>query len=104
MIPQGEWRVMNSGDPENVTALIVDAKGYRIARAYPSRNGQETVLARARLIAVAPKMAALLADYCVAHTAMARYLFADLSNSKQCQCDLCQRWRALLARIEEEEG
>ncbi len=98
MIPQGEWKVSEG----YLSTFIFDAKGNVVAEV--RRGVNETACARARLMAAAPKMAALLADYCVAHTAMARYLFADLSNSKQCQCDLCQRWRALLARIEEEEG
>jgi len=99
---QSEWRVMNSGDPENVTALIVDAKGYRIARAYPSRNGQETAIARARLMAVAPEMAALLKQIMAAHRGQLPSECADLYGGG-CGCPQCEQARALLARIEGEE-
>ena len=91
---QGGWKVADGSGA--FTAYIVNADGADVACVSIGKG--EYALARARLMAAAPEMAALLKQIMAAHRGQLPSECADLYGGG-CGCPQCEQARALLVRV-----
>jgi hypothetical protein len=104
MIQESGWYVellRSKIDDTILAAQILTSDREKIVARNVLGDDSKTVLARARVMAVAPEMSQLLKQIMAAHRGQLPSECADLYGGG-CGCSQCEQARALLARIEGE--